>query len=74
MRSAIEHRQNAPDQYSRPNLSAVAHGINRILVSDNQQYLQQPLSLACSDLKICYDKIFHSATSQALQRLGIPLP
>ena len=57
MQSAIEHRQIAPEQYSRPQRSAVAHRINGVLVFDYQRYLLKPLSLACSDLKICYDRI-----------------
>ena len=73
MRGAIEHRQIATENYIRPHCSAVAHGINRRLAFDYQQYLQQSFSLACSDLKICYDIIFHLASSLALFYLAIPL-
>ena len=34
MRAAIDHIQIAPEQYSRPQCSALAHGINRILIFD----------------------------------------
>ena len=71
MIAAIDHRQISPEQYSKPQCSAVAHGINRRLAFDYQQYLRQPFSLACSDLKIWYDQIVHSAARLALQRLGI---
>ena len=70
----MEHRQTAPYQYSRPQRSAVAHGFDRRLVFDDQQYLEQPFSLVCSDLKNCYDIIVHSAASLVLQRERIPLP
>ena len=73
MRSGIDHRQSSLYQYSQPQCSAMAHIINRRLVFDYQQYIQQPLSLACSNLKICYDRIFHSAAKLALKLLGIPL-
>ena len=73
MIEAIEHRKNAPEKYSRPQRRAVAHGINQIPLFDYQQYLRQPFSQACSDLNRCYDKIVHSTTSLALQRLGITL-
>ena len=68
MRSAIDHRQICPEQYSIPQHSAVAHGINQRLVIDYQQYLRQTFSLAFSYLKSCYDRIFHSAASLDLQR------
>ena len=73
MQEAIEYRQISPKQYSRPQHRAVAHRINQRLVFDYQQYIRQPLSLACSDLKILYGRNIHSAASLALQRLGIPL-
>ena len=74
MRTAIEHGQISPEQYSRPKHSAAAHGINRILVFGYKQYLQQPLSLACNDLKSCYYMVVHSTDSLALQHLDITLP
>ena len=74
MISAVDHGKISPEQYSRPYSSALAHGINLRLVFDWQLYLQQPFSLACSDLKSCCLRIFHSAASLALQRLCIPLP
>ena len=74
MIAAIDHRQISPEQYSKPQCSAVAHGINRRLAFDYQQYLRQPFSLACSDLKIWYDQIVHSAARLALERLWISLP
>ena len=49
------------------------HGINCTFIFDYQQYLRQPFSLVCSDLKGCYDRIFHLASRLALQHLGIPL-
>ena len=42
MRAAISNRKFAPEQYSRPQRSAVAHRINRRLVFDYQRYLWQP--------------------------------
>ena len=66
-------RKIDPEQYNIPQCSAVAQIINRRMVFDYQKYLQQPFSIACSDLKICYDRIFHSAASLALQCLGIVL-
>ena len=66
-------RKIDPEQYNIPQCSAVAQIINRRMVFDYQKYLQQPFSIACSDLKICYDRIFHSAASLALQCLGITL-
>ena len=39
MRASIEHRQISPEQYSRPQLSAVAHVINQRLVFYYQQYI-----------------------------------
>ena len=74
IRAAIEHRQISPEEYIRPQRSAVAHEINQRLVFEYQQYLQQPFSILCSDLKSCYYRIFHSAAILALQCLGIPLP
>ena len=74
MREAIAHIQIAPEQYRRPQRSAVAHGINRGLFVYYQQCILQHLSLAFSDLKSCYDRIVHSSARLALQRLGIPLP
>ena len=52
----------------------MANDINRRLVFDHQLYLQQPFSLACSDLKICYDQIVCIAASLALQHIGTPIP
>ena len=74
MRAAMYHRQIASEQYSRPQRTDMAHGINRRLVFDYQQYLWQPFSLACSYLKFCYDIFVHLYSSLALQRLGITLP
>ena len=51
----------------------MAHGINRRLVFDYQQYLQQPFNLDYIDMKSCYDQIVHPSTSLDLQPLGIPL-
>ena len=73
MRSVIEHIKISPEQYSIPQSSAVAHRINRRLVFNYHRYLQQPFSLACNDLKICYDRIFHPATSLDLKHLWTPL-
>ena len=50
MISAIDHKQIAPKQYSRPQCISVAHKIDQGLVFDYQQYQQQPFSLACCDL------------------------
>ena len=36
MRETIDHEKKSPEKYSRPHRSAVAHGINRILVLDYQ--------------------------------------
>ena len=74
MRASIDHRKISRYQYIKPQHSAVVHRTHKILVLDYQQYLRQPLSLSCSDLKCCCDIIFHSAAILALQRLGIPLP
>ena len=74
MRAAIEYIQISTEQYNRPHRSALAHGINRILVFDYQQYFWQLFSLACSELKICYDRIVHSISRIELKHLGIPLP
>ena len=71
--SSYRAKNISPDQYSRPQRSAVSQWMNRRLVFGYQQYLQQPFYLECSDLKSCYDIIVHSASSLALQRLGIPL-
>ena len=68
MRSAIELRNFFTEIYIRPQHSSVAHGINRRLVFNYQLYLRQPFSLACSDLKSCYNKIAHSAASLSLKR------
>ena len=73
IRASIYHRKIAPEQYIRPQHSAAAHVINWILVFDFQRYLRQPLSLACSDLKMYYDRIVHQAASLALQCLGTPI-
>ena len=73
MRSAIDHGKFPPEQYSRPQRSAAANGINHRLVFDYQQYLLQPFSLAFSDLKHFYDRIFHLAAILALQSLCITL-
>ena len=73
MRASIEHIHIYQEKYSRPQRSAVAHGINWRLVFICQGYLQQTLSIACSDFKRYYDRIVRSAASLALQRLGIPL-
>ena len=61
--AAIDHRVISPEKNIRPNFSAVACGINRILVFNYQSYLQQNFSLDCSDLKIGCDKNVHSAAS-----------
>ena len=74
MRDTIDHIQFSPEHYNRPQRNAMAHGIKRRLVFDYQKYLRQNFSLACSDLKICFDRIVHSAASSAFQCLGIPLP
>ena len=73
MRAAIEHRKISPDQYIGQQHRTVTHGINRRLVLYYLQYLQQPLSIACSDLKICYEIIFHLGVRLELQQLGIPI-
>ena len=73
MRAAKKHGQIDPEQYSRTQCSAVSHGINCRLAFDHQLYLQQPFYLACSDLKSCYDLIFHYTSRRVLQLLGIPL-
>ena len=73
MQEAIEIRKKNPEQYNRTQRSAVAHGINQRLVFNYQQYFRQPLYLACSYLRICYDRTFHSSNILALQRLGIQL-
>ena len=73
MRSTIEHGIFFPEKDSIPQHSAMANGINHRLVFDYQQYLHQPFYLAYSDLKSCYDQIFPSAASLALQRLGMSL-
>ena len=62
MQASIEHRKIATEQYSRPHRSAMAHGINWILVLDYQQYIRQYLYLACSDLKSRYN-IFYTQPS-----------
>ena len=69
MQADIEHRKIAPEPYIRTQRSTVAHIINWKLVFDYKQYLRQTFYLACSALKICYDRIVHSA-----DRLGTPLP
>ena len=46
MRLAIEHGKNATEQYSRPQHSAMAHGINRRLIFDYQLYVRKPLNIA----------------------------
>ena len=74
MRSGIEYRQISPEQYIIPPRRAVAHRTNRRLVFDYQQYLRQPFSLVCSDLKSCYGRISHTASILVFQRIWIPLP
>ena len=74
IQAVIHHKKIPPEQYSRPQHSFVAHGINHRLVFDYQRCLQTPFSIACSDLKICYDIIVRSASRLDLQHLGIPLP
>ena len=69
MTAAIEQDKMAPEQYIRPQCSAVTHMINLRLLFDYQQYLQQRLYLACSDLKSFYDRTVQSTASLALQRL-----
>ena len=71
MRASIQHRKIALEQYSKPQRSTLAHGINQRLLFGYQRYLQQTFYLSCSDLKICYDRIVHSPASLALQHLGI---
>ena len=73
MIACIYHRQISLEQYIRRKCSAVDHGINLRLVFDYQQYLQERFYLAWSVLKSFYDRIFHSAASLDLQRLGITL-
>ena len=41
IRVAILHGHIAPEQYSIPHISAVAHGTNLRIVFDYQQYLQK---------------------------------
>ena len=72
MRAAIDNEKISLEQYGRPQLSAVACGINHILVFEYQESLQQFFSLTCSDMKSCYDRILHSTTILALQHLVIP--
>ena len=59
IRAFIEHRKLLQSNTSDHKASTVSHGINRTLVFDYKRYLLQPFSLACSDIKICYDRIFH---------------
>ena len=69
--SGHRQRENFSRKYIRPQRSSMAHGINHRLVFDYQRYLWQSLSLACSDMKSCCDRIVHSAASLSLQCLGI---
>ena len=73
MRASIQHRKIALKQYSKPQRSTLAHGINQRLLFGYQRYLRQTFYLLCSDLKICYDRIVHSPASLTLQHLVIPL-
>ena len=73
MRAAKDHGKIAPEEYSIPHCSYVAHGINLRLEFYYQRYLQQSFSVACSDIKSCYDRIFQFSARLSLQHTGIPL-
>ena len=72
MTQALHLHQIAPEQYSRPERSAIDHALNRRLVFDYCAYNHTPYSLCSCDLQGCYDRIVHSAAILALRRLGIP--
>lgn len=73
MHRAIDTGQLANEQYSRPGRTAISHALNRRLLFDYHFMKRIPYSLACSDLKSCYDRVVHAAVSLAFQRLGIPI-
>ena len=73
MWAEIKYGKISPEQYSQPEINAMSHGVNRRLVFEYKIYLRQILSLACSDLKICSDRILHITASIYLQRLGLPI-
>ena len=72
MSTALHSHQIAPEQYSRPQRSAIDHALNRQLVFDHCAYRHIPYSLCSSDLQGCYDRIVHSAAILALRRVGVP--
>ena len=72
MQQALRLQQIAPEQYSRPQRSAIDHVLNRCLFFDHCSSQHLPFSLCSCDLQGCYDRIVHSAAILALRRLGLP--
>ena len=74
MEVAIKNNKIAPEQYSRPEHSAIDQTLNcRLIFNHNAFHWCTPFALACSDLKSCYGRVVHTALSLALQRLGLPI-
>ena len=71
MHSALQSNAIAPEQYSRPQRSAIDHALNRQLVFDHCAARHTPYSLCSCDLQGCYDRIVHSAAILALRRVGV---
>ena len=61
----------APEQYSRPNRSAIEHALNRRLTFDHQFYTRCPFCLGCCDLTGCYDRILHTIAALVLRKVGV---
>ena len=61
----------APEQYSRPNRSAIDHALNRRLTFDHQFYTRCPSCLGCCDLTGCYDRILHTIAALVLRKVGV---
>ena len=72
MRLALEKKEIAVEQYSRPNRSALDHALNKVLTFDYFKSTRQPYCIASCDLEGCYDRIIHNAAAIALIRIGVP--
>ena len=74
MNLALQNKQIAQEQYSRPGRSAQDNALSKRLVFDYFRLRKQPFGMCACDLKSCYDRVVHTAASLALQRVGVPLP
>ena len=73
MNMALDQRKIADKQFSRPGRSAQDNALSKQLVFDYFCTIKQPFAMCTCDLKLCYDRVVHTAASLALQRVGVPL-